>query len=228
MSAGRASVALAAALAAVSGGVDALCFAVLGGAFASVITGNLVVVGLSLGQANPVGAAHAALAIAAYAIGVSAGAAAVGRGKGWTTRVTAAFAVEWVLLLVVAGVYVATGGHPEGAPQYLALAAAAGAMGVQSSGFVAVGLSEVSTTYLTGTLTGLFAHLVAERRLRGPAALALLGVVAGAAAGGLLLRTAPLWAVAPPVVLLLGVVAVAALPAFRRAQGPGPGHPARA
>ena len=79
-------------------------------------------------------------------------------------------------------------------------------MGVQSSAVKDMGLAEVSTTYLTGTLTGLVASLARPgqdtsyglRRVG-----VLIGLVAGASLCGLLVATA---ASAVPALLLAALV----------------------
>jgi uncharacterized membrane protein YoaK (UPF0700 family) len=88
-------------------------------------------------------------------------------------------------------------------------------MGMQSSTVLRMGLSEVSTTYLTGTLTGLVSSLVSPgqatrygvRRIG-----VLLGLVAGAALSGLLVATAADGVPALPLVALVFVLVLAGAP----------------
>ena len=152
---GRTEIALAAGLAAAAGAVDVLAFTRMGQAFASIVTGNLVVV-----------------------------------------------------LLVLTGVWLATGGAPLGAAQYAALVAAALAMGLQSAAFRLVPVPGVTTTYFTGTLTSLLVGLATSGRLNVAALSALLALLAGAVLAGLLVAHAGAAAVLLPVALLAVVVAV--------------------
>ena len=117
--------------------------------------------------------------------------------------------------------------------QFCLLAVAAAGMGVQSSAVKTMGLTEVSTTYLTGTLTGLVSSLVSPgppaqdrwRRLG-----VLLGLAAGASLTGLLVATAPDGVPALPLAALITCVVLATSPraagqargetrAVRRARG---------
>jgi len=65
---GRTEIALAAGLAAAAGAVDVLAFTRMGQAFASIVTGNLVVAGTAIGQGDPRMPANVALAVAAFAV----------------------------------------------------------------------------------------------------------------------------------------------------------------
>lgn len=193
-SAGRTEIALAAGLAAVAGAVDVLAFTRLGQAFASIVTGNLVVAGTAIGQGDPPMLANVAVAVLAFAGGVVLGGLGVRRAGSttarWPVQVTGLCAVELVVLLVLAGVWVATDGAPQGAVQDVSLVAAAGAMGLPSAAFRLVPVPGVTTTYFTGTLTSLLVGLVTSGRLNVAAVLALVALLAGAVAAGLLVAQA--------------------------------------
>ena len=209
---GRTEIALAAGLAAAAGAVDVLAFTRMGQAFASIVTGNLVVAGTAIGQGDPRMLANVALAVAAFAVGVVLGGLGV-RSAGlssarWPVQVTVLCLVELVelvVLLVLTGVWLATGGAPLGAAQYVALVAAALAMGLQSAAFRLVPVPGVTTTYFTGTLTSLLVGLVTSGRLNVAALIALLALLAGTVLAGLLAAVA---AVLLPVALLAVVVVV--------------------
>jgi uncharacterized membrane protein YoaK (UPF0700 family) len=95
--------------------------------------------------------------------------------------------------------------------QFIMLALAAGAMGVQAAAVDQMGLKGVSTTYLTGTLTGLVTSLARPDR-KGPGVIrpgVLLGLLTGALLSGLLVLTVPILVPLLPVgamvvVLVLG------------------------
>ena len=206
---GRTEIALAAGLAAAAGAVDVLAFTRMGQAFASIVTGNLVVAGTAIGQGDPRMLANVALAVAAFAVGVVLGGLGVRRAgltsARWPVQVTVLCLVELVALLVLTGVWLATGGAPLGAAQYVALVAAALAMGLQSAAFRLVPVPGVTTTYFTGTLTSLLVGLVTSGRLNVAALIALLALLAGTVLAGLLAAVA---AVLLPVALLAVVVVV--------------------
>jgi len=62
----------------VTGCADATGFLALGGAFSSVMTGNMVLLGLSAGTADTKLATNSGLAIASYIVGVLVGARVAG------------------------------------------------------------------------------------------------------------------------------------------------------
>lgn len=196
-------------LAAVSGVVDLWAVTSLGGPFAGVVTGNLVMLGGAAGRGDPAASWPPLVAVLGFALGVVCWASA-GRRRpdavGWPLvgelAVLVALAVAWPL----------TGTAPTGGVVLVLLACAAMAMGAQSS--TALRLGE-STTYLTGTLTGGLVALVAGGPRRRVAALRqLVALVAGAAAAAVLLGAAR-WAVPVLAVVLLG----AALAALGRPAG---------
>ncbi len=190
---------LASALAFASGAADLTSFTRLGGVFASVMTGNLILLGLAITRASATLAAHTAVAFGGYIAGAALG-SRIGTGSGnededelWPPAVTVTLLAE---LLAFAGFTVGwelSGSHPAGAAQLCLLAVAALAMGLQSAAMRGVG-TPLSTTYLTGTLTGAVAEIVtAGRRGKGigRSAAVLAAAAAGAAAGGGVLIVAP-------------------------------------
>ncbi len=212
---------IAVALTFASGAMDVASFTRLGSVFTSVMTGNIVLWGLAVARGSLALASHTAVAVAGYVAGVAAGGGiAVGAGgararggkgkdgKGtdgdaqagrggagtWPAHITLALLAELALLGGFAAGWEITGARPGGWVQFCLLAVAAAGMGVQSSAVNHMGLTQVSTTFLTGTLTGLVSSLVnpgsgmpdRSRRLG-----VLLGLAAGASLAGLLVATAP-------------------------------------
>jgi uncharacterized membrane protein YoaK (UPF0700 family) len=206
-----------------SGASDVASFTRLGSVFTSVMTGNITVFGLSLARGSASLAMHTALAVAGYVAGVGAG-TLIGRyrtkrapdqfpvnpaGEQWPAHMTLTLAAELALLTGVLTGWEITGARPAGAAQYVILAVAACAMGIQSAAVVQLGLGNVSTTYLTGTLTGLVSAIFqpdATVGWRRPGLLA--GLLAGASLAGVLVASAA-WAV--PCLPLLGVTAATVL-----------------
>ena len=195
-------------LAGAAGALDLFCVVRLGGPFASVITGNLVQVGRGVSAPEPRLAALAAVTVAFYAAGVAVAAVALrGRPPGWYAWTSALAAAEVVLVAAVVVGWLATDGRPGSVVSGVMLALAGGAMGVQSALSMSTGLRRASTTYLTGTLTGLAQGAVAPSR---PAGLGrLVALLAGAVAAGFVLRFAPLWTPALPLALLAAAVVLA-------------------
>jgi uncharacterized membrane protein YoaK (UPF0700 family) len=206
---------LVVALAVVSGATDAIGLLALGGAFTSVMTGNMVLLGVAAGSADGALAASSGFAILAFCAGAALGARVAGSPRDgdpvWPRRVTAGLTLEFGFFAVYAVGWWATGGSPgPGVALPLLLCTAVG-LGVQSSTVQRFGVSGMSTTYLTGTLTTVVIRLAhgRVREIRSSVEI-LLGLVAGAAAGALLVHAAPMTA---PVLQLvvLGAVVLAGL-----------------
>lgn len=204
------TIALAVVLTLATGATDVASFTRLGGVFASVMTGNLVLLGLAVGRSGIL-AAHAVVAFAGYAAGVAAGTRLIGAGQASGPRrrtLLVALLAELVLLAGFTVGWELTGAAPRAAAQLTLLAVASAAMGTQSA--VAGGLGrQVSTTYLTGSLTGVVAAWVtpgrrARMEWRDVAVLAALA--AGAAAGGLMIANAAAGLPAIPLAALAAVI----------------------
>ena len=114
--------------------------------------------------------------------------------------------------------------RPEGGARLFLLAVAAMAMGLQSGVVAVIGLADVSTTYLTGTLTSLIGSVADPGRGRGDnngrRVAALCALAAGAGLSGLLLATAQAAVPAIPLVMLLTALAIGFI--WLRPAGPGP------
>jgi uncharacterized membrane protein YoaK (UPF0700 family) len=202
-------------LAVAAGSLDVFCLARLGGSFASVITGNLVVLGGAASSGDLRLVASAAGAVGGYAAGVAAGAGALrGVAPGWRTRTTCTVALELVLLLGVAVAWLASPGRALDADPAALLTLAGAAMGVQSAVTVNSGLRGAATTYLTGTLTVAVAGIVATphglRRGAQPL-LRLASLLAGAFLGGVANHVVPAWTPLLPVALVALVLGQAVM-----------------
>src|SRR6266550_2297801 len=157
-----------------AGSVDAVALLRLD-VFTAVMTGNIVLLGLAVGQGAFGNALRSLVALVAYGAGVVAGAPIVGAGA--------------ATLIAFSGV----------------------AMGIQAATARALAPG-MSTTYVTGTLTGLLSELSAlgavsgDRRRRA----SIVGALAlGAVAGAFALSTVPAFAPAIPLAAVGGVVVAA-------------------
>jgi uncharacterized membrane protein YoaK (UPF0700 family) len=192
-----------------TGAVDASCFLHLGNVFSSVITGNLVLLGVAAATQSSSLAIHGGTALAGYSVGVLIGAPIATRrassGETWPLSVTVTLAAEFCVLAAFSAGWELTGGRPGGTAELLLIAALAVAMGIQSAAVRELG--GMSTTYLTGTLTAMVAELATRDRQPGLARSlgVLAAIVSGAAAGGLVAEHAPAWL---PAVLLAPLAAV--------------------
>jgi uncharacterized membrane protein YoaK (UPF0700 family) len=191
---------VAAVLTVGSAATDIMAFTRLGNVFASVMTSNIVFLGLAAARHSGTLAVHAAVSFAGYAAGVwagsrlsrrspragaggtggtggAAGVGGVGGGTGagssggpWTRWVTAALTLEATVLIGFTIGWEVTGTRPTGGPQLVLIALATMAMGIQSAVVVVLNISGVGTTYLTGTLTSLIDSLASPGEDRGTAA----------------------------------------------------------
>jgi uncharacterized membrane protein YoaK (UPF0700 family) len=213
-----------------SGCVDVVTLMALGGAFTSVITGNLIFIGRAIGTSSLDPALHAIMAVAGYVAGVAVGsrlrqfaAARLGtrrpaRAAGplttesqaaWPPAATLVLTVEGAILVALNVAWIGYDGNPPATATDLMLTAAALALGLQ--GAAARGIAgNPSTTYMTGALTALVEALsTGGRRTADLASVAgLIALVTGAACGALLVEHARQVALLLPLASLLLVVAI--------------------
>jgi uncharacterized membrane protein YoaK (UPF0700 family) len=196
--------------------MDVASFTRLGGVFSSVMTGNLVLLGLAAARPSGELAVHTALAVAGYVTGAALGTWIAGSPRPheqtWPVAVTLTLVVELVVMGAFSAGWELAHARPTGGPQLALLALATLGMGLQSAAVRGLGPT-VSTTYLTGTLTGVVASLVAKQQSRhldrrGVAVLTAMAV--GAAVGGVLIFTAPAVLPVLPLATLTVVIAAAA------------------
>jgi uncharacterized membrane protein YoaK (UPF0700 family) len=210
---GRRLDAMVAILAMTAGATDAISFLGLGGVFSSVMTANMVLLGLSAGRPGRL-ALHAGAALIGYIAGAAAGSRAAAPSGRPPDRVSApVLAVLFAEGIVLASMTVgweAAGAHPAGAAQVALLVGAAAAMGGQSGAVRALGMPGISTTYMTGMLTGILSDLAAPA---GPAVgsrLRLLAaLIGGAIAGGVTYAQAPRLAPLIPLAPLACAIGIA-------------------
>lgn len=212
-------------LALTSGAIDAVSFVRLGNVFSSVITGNLALLGVAVGDRHGALAIDSGLALGAYAVGVLAGGALAGPQERarlvWPWRSTMTMAAELAVLAGFSAGWLATNGHPSAGARLTLLALTSISMGMQSAAVRLLG--QMSSTYLTSTLIGIFQALSvrrvpdAWRRSTGVLVFFVAGAalgVAGAAASAALVPVAVM-------VPLAGVTLCAAASAtFRQPRDP--------
>jgi uncharacterized membrane protein YoaK (UPF0700 family) len=226
-----------------SAATDIMAFTRLGNVFASVMTSNIVFLGLAAARHSGTLALHAAVSFAGYAAGVLAGSrlarrpartgaadAGAAAGSGWTPWVVATLGAEAAVLIGFTIGWEVTGTHPSGGSEFLLIALATVAMGLQSAVVVVLDISGVGTTYLTGTLTSLLDSLASPGEERGTAqrrqanlrrAFALSALVVGALLAGLLISAAPAAVPAIPLAALATVLTIG-VTRLRAAASPEP------
>ncbi|MGH3026684.1 MAG: YoaK family protein [Gaiellaceae bacterium] len=211
----------------VAGAVDVTSFIALGKVFASVMTGNMVLLGLAAGTTDAALAIAAGCAFAGYALGALVGANIAKRAK--VRRDSSARPLEWALAaeFVALAAFTAgwemSAGHPDVAAQRPLLVLAAIAMGIQSATVKELGAPGLSTTYMTGTLTGVLAGLASSRHRdsgSGWAVARLAALICGAAVTALLVRHAAYAMPLLPLCALASGAAIVAVGSATERSGP--------
>lgn len=200
-------------LAFATGCVDVVGLMALGGAFTSVITGNLVFIGRAVGTSSLTAALEALFAVVGYIAGVAIGsrlaheAARSSPAAAWPRHATVVLTAECLLLAAVNLAWIGYGAEPDAQASHVMLIAAAVALGMQGAAARNID-GTPSTTYMTGALTTLVEAVTTGRPL-GASVSAMVGLtsmVAGAACGAVLVEHARRLALLPPLVAIFVVV----------------------
>jgi uncharacterized membrane protein YoaK (UPF0700 family) len=188
-----------------TGLVDAVGFIGIGRVFTANMTGNVALLGFGLAGSAHLPVLAPLVSLVAFLVGAgSGGALAVRIGTRRRAHVGAAIAIE-IVLITAATVLAAVVKIHVGAPAGLSvIALLALAMGVRNATMRHVGVVDLTTTVLTGTLTNLAAGLplfggsgdATARRL-----LTVLALLLGALSGALLLQVTLVLAMATAVIL---------------------------
>jgi uncharacterized membrane protein YoaK (UPF0700 family) len=202
-----------------AGSADAAGYLGLGNVFTSNMTGNVVLLGIHLGQGHLEAAARSVYALGLFVAGVALG-TWLGRdipATKWPRIVSRLLRLEKALLILFALGWACIANHDDVRIAYPLLSALALAMGIQSAAMSRVSAPGAQTTAVTGTLTaligsvaGLFtaADIATKKnnrgRIRFQAGLIALYCV-GAAASGALMLYEPRWAGCPPAIAVLFV-----------------------
>ncbi|TCO19714.1 uncharacterized membrane protein YoaK (UPF0700 family) [Kribbella steppae] len=213
----RATVALLLVLTAVTGLVDAVSYLRLGHVFVANMTGNVVFLGLSLDPGSDLSPAASVTAIAGFLAGAVLG-GRLGTILGDRPRVWLGVAFSFQALLVaVVAVAVGLGLLPyRGRLALVTIVVLAVSSGLQNATVRRMAVRDMTTTVLTMALVGVAADSVlagggggkSQRRIASVAAM-----LAGAAAGALMLRVTVAGVLALAAVLLaLVALSIAAQP----------------
>lgn len=199
-------------MAVATGSVDAFTF-LTGGVFASVMTGNLVLLGLGAARQDGTVAVHAGVALGAYLVAAGGGTRTCRTGsrddaKPWSAGTLPTLLAE-IALLGTAGTLELV--VPQSSSRWLIvtlLVLGSGAMGLQSAVNRAARAAPTSTTYLTGSLRETVGILATSGRLEWRSAMVFVSAIAGAAGGAALMFVQPGLAPFLATLLLLGSLGV--------------------
>ena len=203
-------------LTAAAGSADAVSFLGLGRVFTANMTGNLVLLGVAVGQGQLAGSIRAVIAFAAFVVGVFLGVritSGTEPASVWPRSTTLALLGELGLLLGLLAGWDIAGGQPAPVVLDILIALSAGAMGMQSAAARRLGVAGVTTTFVTGMLANLIAELATVRPGQSHRAIwvaTLACLVIGAATGAAVFVA---WRPGAPLVaiLLVGLVIAAAI-----------------
>jgi len=176
--------------------IDAVCYLALGGVFAEMMTGNLLLMALSLGTGNALGDVTRYLpAIAAFMLGALLGGRLL-RGPWKLQEWRAGFAVEW--LIVISATVLACLARPdaENAAGHVIVVMLALAMGIQNAMVRAHGVPDLATNVMTVTFTAIIADSKpagGDNRNWRRRGLSVGLFVVGAALGAFLLKFGVAW-----------------------------------
>jgi uncharacterized membrane protein YoaK (UPF0700 family) len=200
------------ALTAGTASLDVTAFFRLGGVFASVMTSNLVFVGVAVVKTEAAFGARCAVAILSYIVGVGLGSAIAppsGKENRLGTRPLSLLLTGELALLVAYTIWwMALDARPAGWTRLALLGVIALAMGSQSAAARQLGNPNAGTTYLTGTLTSVVSSLAGRGRPDPQSVAVLIALLVGAGAGAALLDAAP---ITVPLLALAGVGTTVAL-----------------
>jgi uncharacterized membrane protein YoaK (UPF0700 family) len=197
-----------------AGAVDAISFLGLGRVFTANMTGNIVLLGLAAGSAAGSEATRSAISLVTFTVAVTVGVSLSRHAR--QARVPAgvviALGLETVAQAGFLAGWLASSAHPSGTLEDVLVGVSAVAMGLQSGAVIRLGVRGISTTYVTGTLTGLISEIVSGKGSRREwirRGLVVVALLAGAACSAVLLTgDRPLAPVLPlAITALVGTIA---------------------
>jgi uncharacterized membrane protein YoaK (UPF0700 family) len=220
-----------------AGWTDALCYLALGRTFASIMSGNIIFVGLAIAQGDTSQLAHAVVAIVVFLVGITLGSRylqtlpALRPAASWRRTLGRYLLVEGVLLLAFALVWSFTGTRAQGGTvQVVVLGVAAFSMGLQAALLGAFNILDINTVAITGTELLLGIRLAeriggrwADRREGTSTVPFLLTLLLSYTAAGLVVALTISWIGTRFIpCLIVGLVAVLLLTAPGRSAHTGP------
>jgi uncharacterized membrane protein YoaK (UPF0700 family) len=149
-------------LTAAAGSADAVSYLGLGRVFTANMTGNLVLLGVAIGQGQLAGSIRSVIAFAAFGLGILAGVRMTARTEPasvWPRSVTLTLVGELGLLVALLASWEISGDRPAALVLDILIALSASAMGMQTAAARRLAVVGVTTTFVTGMLTSMIAEL---------------------------------------------------------------------
>ena len=139
------------------GMVDAICFAKLGGVFVSLMTGNMILLGVAVGQQHPIETYYSFLIpLASYGLGTYVGGWVTLRFPTLRARKLAFFSI-WLLLAIATFLSSLIDPLAHNTVYFSLLANLGFASGLQSALLQKAGLKNFASNVMTSTLTSMLA-----------------------------------------------------------------------
>jgi uncharacterized membrane protein YoaK (UPF0700 family) len=148
------------ALTMVAAGTDAISYLALGKVFPANMTGNTVLMGVGIADADYAGATRSAIALGGFVAGAALFGLALGVHR---LRTRFALLAELAIMGSVAGLWATVGRDPAGGARYALIALLGGAMGLQSAAVSNLDVG-VTATYITGTWTAVATSIAGRVR----------------------------------------------------------------
>ncbi len=143
-------------LACVAGSLDVISYYKLGHVFTANMTGNTILLGLSIGQGKVASSLHSLAALAGFFTGSLIGAYIIeNTTKGWSHYITLSIAIETMIIFSLVIIWFHEGNSFNNHVLYISIVLSAIAMGIQSVTIWHLNIPGVVTTFLTGTITSI-------------------------------------------------------------------------
>jgi len=176
-----------------AGVVDAVSYLGLGQIFTANMTGNVVFLALAVGEGNLPTALHSVAALIAFSLGALAAGRPVPRPRPpgpWPRPATMLLGAELACMVAFAVIWATVGGGPSAGVLFALIALSSFGMGIQNAVARHLAVPGLTTTVVTGALTGFMVDLpalgisgTAQRR----AGWAVISLFLGATLGAFLL-----------------------------------------
>jgi len=152
-------------LAAVAGSIDVISYFQFH-TFTANMTGNTILLGLSIGEGKLASSMHSMTALLAFIGGAFIGAAIVEkRDRGWSSNITRSIAVESIIIAAFSALSFYHAPSVSNFILYISIILSAAAMGMQSAAIRHLKIPGVVTTFITGTVTSIAMSAVSGLRM---------------------------------------------------------------
>jgi uncharacterized membrane protein YoaK (UPF0700 family) len=143
-------------LACVAGSVDVMSYYRLGNVFTANMTGNTILLGLSIGQGNVASSLQRIAALLGFFSGALIGAYIIeNTKKGWSHYITLSVAIETLIIFVLVVIWIKEEKTTNNYVLYVSIILAGISMGIQSATIRHLNIPGIITTFLTGTITSI-------------------------------------------------------------------------